>query len=422
MTQEELKRLHIINKVLDKAIKQFEAAELMGVCTRQVRRIVKAVRREGERGIIHKSRGRVSNKAISVKVKEEVLELYQKKYHDFGPTLGSEKLFEIDKIKISDETLRLWLIGAEILYQTRKKGLHRQWRRRKESFGQMIQMDGSHHNWFEGRGEKCVLMGYIDDATGKPFGRFYAYEGTMPAMDSFKQYIRKYGIPISVYLEKHSTYKSTEKETIEDQLNNVKPLSQFARALKELGVEVIYANSPQAKGRIERLFRTFQNRLLKEMRLRGIKTIDEGNKFLKEYLPVYAKRFAVKPSNEINLHRAIPKGLKLDTILCVKTKRVLRNDFTIAYEGKLYQVKDNLRAREVIVEERIDGVMSLTHKGVNLRFKEITTRPEKKQHSKFQRSASKKIYIPSKNHPWRKFRFTRAIEFKEKEDFLRNGF
>ncbi|MCX5708847.1 MAG: helix-turn-helix domain-containing protein, partial [Candidatus Omnitrophica bacterium] len=218
MTQEELKRLHVIHKALDRSITQAQAADMIGVCLRQVQRIAKVIRINGDEGIINKARGRRSNKALPSKMKSKVLKLYKEKYPDFGPTLATEKLFEIDKIKINDETLRLWLLQAGISYKKRKARRHRQWRQRKQCFGQMIQLDGSHHDWFEGRGEKCVFMGYIDDATGRPFGRFYAYEGTLPAMDSFKSYIKKYGIPVSIYLDKHTTYKSNKKQTIEDEL------------------------------------------------------------------------------------------------------------------------------------------------------------------------------------------------------------
>src|SRR4030042_1592297 len=257
---------------------------------------------------------------------------------------ASEKLLERDRIQISDETLRGWLIEAGDWQRIRKKRKHRQWRERKHHYGEMVQMDGSHHEWFEGRGPECVLMGYIDDATGEVFGRFYGYEGTMPAMESFKLYIRKRGLPLKVYLDKHSTYKSTAKPSIQDELNGAEPLSEFERALKELGVEVSHAHSPQAKGRIERLFRTFQDRALKEMRLRGIGTIEEGNQFLGEYLPLYNKRFSVCPREKEDFHRPLAKGLDLDAILCIKPERALRNDFTVAHNRKLYQVKDAIHA------------------------------------------------------------------------------
>ena len=413
-TQEELKRLHVIRKALDRHITQTEAADIIGVCLRQAQRIVRAVKIEGDQGVIHKSRGQDSNRALPEKLKDRALKLYKEKYNDFGPTLGSEKLFEIDKIKLNDETLRLWLIQANIPYQKRKKRPHRQWRQRKACFGEMIQIDGSEHDWFEGRGPECVFMGYIDDATGKPFGRFYAYEGTLPAMGSFKCYIKEYGIPVSLYLDKHTTYKSTQKPSLEDDLNNLAPLSQFGRALEELGVNIIYAGSPQAKGRIERLFKTFQNRLIKEMRLKGIKSIAEANKFLAYYLPIYAKRFAVKPTNDVDLHRPIPEGINLDKILCIKTKRVLRKDFTIAHNGKLYQIEDNLSGKDVTVEERVDGSMLITYKDASLRFKEITTRPKKIEQPK--PYLPRKPYVPPVDHPWRRFRTnSQFAQYEQKE-------
>ena len=343
-TQEELKVLHVIRKAIDKVITQKEASETIDLSERQIRRKVKRIREEGDKGIINRLRGRFSNRATSDKIKNKVLTLFKDKYPDFGPTLASEKLFERDKIRVNNETLRLWLMEGNIPYKKRKKRPHRQWRQRKSRYGQMVQMDGSEHYWLEGRGPYCVFMGYIDDATGNPFGRFYEYEGTVPAMDSFKRYIKKHGIPLSVYLDKHTTYKSTGKPSIEDELNNIAPLSQFERALKELGVEVIHANSPQAKGRVERLFETFQDRLIKELRLEGAKTIDEANKVLEQFLPSYAKRFCVKALYSDDLHRAIPKGIDLDRILCVKTERALRKDFTVAHNKKLYQILDNVRA------------------------------------------------------------------------------
>lgn len=401
MRQKELKRLHLIKKVLEKEISQEAVGQMVGLSSRQVRRLVRAVKREGDKGIVHKLRGRVSNRAIASGIKEEALRLYQEKYPDFGPTLGAEKLWEREKIKVNDETLRLWLIDKGIPYEGRKKRPHRQWRQRKENVGQMVQMDGSKHDWFEGRGPKSVLMGYIDDATGKPFGRFYEYEGTIPALDSLKRYIKKYGIPVSIYLDKHSTYKSTKEATIEEELQGIKPLSQYERAAQELEIEVVHAHSPQAKGRVERLFRTLQNRLIKEMRLCGINSIEEANKFLPGYLETYGQRFGVKAVKDTNVHRPLPAGLDLDRILCIKTRHALRNDFTVAHEGNLYQVKDKVRGKAVVVEERVNGRLCIRYQDRSLRFKEITTRPEKIQKELTKHKAGKK-YIPPKNHPWRR--------------------
>jgi hypothetical protein len=257
-------------------------------------------------------------------------------------------------------------------------------------------------------------MGYIDDATGNPFGRFSPYEGTLPAMDSFKRYVEEYGIPASIYLDKHSTYKSTKKQSIEDQLNNQEHLSQFTRAIGELGVNVIYADSPQAKGRIERLFNTFQDRVIKEMRLQGISSIAEGNRFLKRYLPVFARRFGVKPAREGDLHRPLPKDIKLNKILCKKTEHTLRNDFTVAHDKKLYQIENNIRAKKVIVEERTDGSMLIRHKGAILKFKEITERPEKIDQPK--PYLPRQVYIPPADHPWRRFKINPQFpQYEQKE-------
>jgi len=401
-TQRELKALHVIRKAIDRIITQREAAEAVGLSERQVRRKVRRIRREGDGGMIHKLRGRSSNRAIQGKTKNKVLSIFKTKYADFGPTLASEKLFEIDKIEVNDETLRLWLIEANIPYRKRKKRPHRQWRERKKHYGQMIQTDGSEHDWFEGRGPKCVLMGCIDDATGIPFGRFHAYEGTIPAMDMFKRYIKKRGIPLSIYLDKHTTYKSNKKQTIEDELANQEALSQFERALKELGVEVIHANSPQAKGRVERLFNTFQDRVIKEMRLANVCTIEQGNNFLDKYLPVYSRRFAVKPAKEGDLHRPIPKGIDLNRIFCIRTKRALRNDFTVAHDKKLYQILDNVRTQKILVEEHINGSVIIWHRDTKLKFKEIAIRPTRHKQEKKHVFKLVKTPPPGGEHPWRK--------------------
>jgi len=402
--QGELKRLHVIQKVLEGIIKQVEAAEILSLSGRQVRRIVKRIRSKGSRGVIHRSRGRPSKRRISHKIKERVIDLYRTQYKGFGPTLASEKLLERNGIRINDETLRMWLMGTGDWRKRRRHRRHRQWRERKHHEGEMVQMDGSHHDWFEGRGPWCVLMGYIDDAKGRVFGRFYDYEGTIPAMDSFKRYIQKYGLPLSVYLDRYKTYKSTAKPTLEDQLNDVEPLSDFERALRELGVEVVHANSPQAKGRIERLFGTLQDRLVKEMRLRGIRTLEEANDFLEEYLPIYNRRFSVSPKERENLHRPLGRGWDLDAILCIKTERTLRNDFTVAHNRKLYQVEDKVHTSKVMVQDRMDGSMRITHKDRALRFREITARPTTEKRP-LPVVRMRKSSTPPTNHPWRGFKF-----------------
>lgn len=420
LRQEELKRLHIIKKVSEGMLKQKEAAEILLISDRQVRRVIKRVSEEGDRGIAHRSRGKASNRRLLEKTREKVIRFYRQRYKGFGPTLFCEKLLEIDGIKISDETLRKWLIESGDWKKVRRGRTHRKWRERKESKGDMIQMDGSRHDWFEGRGEELVLMAYIDDATNRVFARFYDYEGTIPAMDSFKRYIEENGIPMSVYLDKHSTYKSTGKPTIEDELNNRMPLSQFERGLEELGVRVIHAHSPQAKGRVERIFKTFQDRVIKEMRLKWIKTKEEANEFLSHYLPIYNKKFSFKAAKEGDLHRAIPEGLDIDKILCIKTKRTLRNDFTIAHDRKLYQIEERINRKEVIVEDRIDGSIAITYNNRALKFREILMRPvrDKITEPKVTQSGPKKAYIPPEDHPWKKYPAVNRNRPKETRELL----
>lgn len=406
MSQEELRRLHIIRKVIDKRFKQSEAAELLKLSQRQIRRLVKRVREESDKGIIHRSRGRQSHRAIPEKIKSKALSLCQGIYAGFNPTLASEKLFERNKIKISRETLRQWFIAEGILYLKRKARPHRKWRPRKEHCGEMVQMDGSHHDWFEDRGPKCVLMGYIDDATNRVYARFYEYEGTFPAMDSFRRYILGYGLPMSVYLDRHSTYKGSRKPTIEDELLNRESLSHFGRTLEELGVHLIHAHSAPAKGRVERLFKTFQDRLVKEMRLEGIKNTAEGNRFLEWYLPVFNKRFSVEPVSNEDLHRRLTAGVDLDKIFAVKTERALRKDFTVAHDRKLYQIEDNIRSDKVIVEDRLCGKRLITYKNMALRYHEITQRPKKMEGKpkKPEVTVKKEPYIVPYDHPWKRFR------------------
>jgi hypothetical protein len=400
MNRKELQRLHIIRKALEGVITQKEASQMLSLSDRQIRRIVQRIRSEGEQGVVHRARGKPSNRKTARIVREKIISLYKEHYSDFGPTLASEKLLQRDHIRIHEETLRLMLIQSGDWEKSRKKKNHHSWRERRSHIGEMVQMDGSHHRWFEDRGPQCVLMGYIDDATGKTFGRFYEYEGTIPAMDSFKQYIGKYGLPVSVYLDKHSTYRSTARPTIEDELRNTAPVSQFERALKELGVRVIHANSPQAKGRIERLFETFQDRLIKEMRLEGISTIEQGNLFLKRYLSLYNRKFAVQPRKEGNLHRPLDKDVDLAMILCRKTQRTIRNDRTIQHRARLYQIDDIIRGK-VMLHELLDGSLVITHTERRIRFHEITHRPVPIEERKADNT--KKRRVPSQDHPWRTF-------------------
>lgn len=404
MSVRELKRLRVVQEAIARHITQKSASEVLELSERHIRRLVRAMREEGERGLVHKTRGMPSNNRIPRELRTNAVRAYKESYMGFGPTLAAEKLLEREGIGVSKETLRKWLIEEGLWSRKRKRPPHRRRRERKECFGQMVQMDGSHHDWIEGRGPELVLMGYIDDATGNVFGRFYDYEGTIPAMDSFKRYARKYGLPQSVYLDKHSTYKSTSRAK-EEELED-KPLSQFERALKELGVTVIHADSPQAKGRVERLFGTLQDRLVKEMRLKGVKTKDEANAFLKTYLPVYNRKFRVPAVNGADLHVPLHKGLDLDDILCIKTNRVARNDNTISFNGRLFQIEQPSGATYIEIQERLDGRLVIKADGRALKYTEIQPAPKPKR--KRTESGARRATVPPKSsHPWKRWQTSR---------------
>ncbi len=248
MSTKELRRIHIVHQVMEGKLSQGKASELIGLTDRQIRRLLKRVRKEGDRGLIHRARGKPSNRRFAEALKARALRLVARRYADFGPTLAAEKLDEREGITISDETLRLWLLERGIDHFRRRKRPHRQWRERKAHRGELIQLDGSHHDWFEGRGPRCVLMAYIDDATGRVTARFYAYEGTPSRDGQLCPVHRRHGLPAAVYCDKHSTYRSPAELTVEEQLAGEEPQSQFERALRELGVTLIHAHSPQAKG------------------------------------------------------------------------------------------------------------------------------------------------------------------------------
>lgn len=408
MTTKDLKRLHFIKKAIDSDITQKQAAEACGLSERQTRRIIARIRKEGEAGIIHKSRGKPSHASLPKKLKERVLTLHQTRYPDFGPTLASEKLWEKNKIKVHPETLRRWFLESDIHYKTRKKRPRREWRERKAGLGEMIQMDGSHHDWLEGRGPWLVLMGYIDDATGHVFARFYDYEGTLPAMDSFYRYVKRYGIPQSVYLDKHSTYKSQGQPTLEEELQGLGPRSQFERALEDLGVEVIHAHSAPAKGRIERLFGIFQDRLVKELRLHRARTKDEANRIFKNYLPKYNRRFNKVPRNPSDLHRRVPPTMDLRQVLSIQTQRTLNNDNTVRHGSKLYLIRHRFprqHPHKILVQERLDGRVYLTDQGRALSYREVKEAPPRlvvNPKPKPPRGPWKR-FVPPKDHIYRQF-------------------
>lgn len=402
MTQKELKRLNTVHKIIDKKITMKKGSKGLDLSYRQVKRIVSRIRDQGDIGIIHASRGRTSNNKLPQKLYDSVIAIYQDKYHDFNLVHACEKLSENHKIEISDQTLSNWLDAENVPRKRKKSRKHRSWRERMHYPGELIQMDGSHHDWFEGRGDRCCLMGYIDDANNKVYMRFYEYEGTFPAMDSFKRFIRKNGLPAAVYCDKHTTYKSPKEPTVEEQLENKISKSQFQRALEELSINPIFAHSPQAKGRVERLFETVQDRLIKELRLRNISTIKDANDFLdNEYLAKFNKQFCVKPIEEDSFYQKLLPGVNLNRILCIKIKRKVYNDFTVRYNNNLYQISKKTNAKTVLLEIDTRERLRISYNGKTLQYKKIIKRNPIVANKDLTKKRNRLAYKPSRTHPWK---------------------
>jgi len=409
MSKKEIDRLRILHRVTDRQLTQVYGAKLLSITDRQVRNLLYKIREEGDKGIVHGNRGRRAANKMSTEMEERIGRIVERKYPDFGPTLASEKLFELDGITVSKEKARRIMIvkGLWKVRKKKKRGGH-PWRERKHYFGEMIQFDGSHHMWLEERGPEMVFMGYIDDATNHIFGRFYEYEGTYPAMDSLSRYIKRYGLPRSIYMDKLKTYKATRQPTLYEELRGEGPLSQYQRALKELGINDIHANSAEAKGRVERLFGTLQDRLIKEMRLVKVKTIEEANEFLDDYLPRHNERFSKKALKEGDLHRPLPDEVNLHDIFCLKDIRTINNGYIVRWRGRRFLI-DNasiaMRKRKIEVSEHFDGKLTFKLSGRYLKFHEIFEPKPLKIQSKKERVKVKRKgkYIPPPNHPWRRY-------------------
>jgi len=351
-----------------------KASELLGISDRQFRRLWKRFQADGLSGLISQKRGKPSNHQIPAEIKREVLKQLKSRYRGFGPTLATEKLFEEHGIKLSEETLRLWMI-EEGLWQAkaRKRPKLHQSRNRRERLGELIQMDGSPHDWFEGRREKCCLLGFIDDATSRIMHlHFTECETTEAYFRSINTYCKKHGKPESFYSDRLSVFR----------INNHKPgyrglsMPQVGRGLKELGINLICANSPQAKGRIERLFGVLQDRLVKEMSLKNISSIEEANAYLPGFIESYNTKFSVPPKKTEDAHRAIPISCSLDRILCYKETRKLTKNLELSYHNKILQIKTDyptyaLRGAHVEVVETLDGQIIITHNNTELKFNEL---------------------------------------------------
>ena len=374
MSTKELKKLHLVKKAEDKLITQAEAANLLSITDRQFRRIIQNYRLFGERGLVHQLRGKSSPQKLSPSLKNSIVDIYQKDFSGYKPTFFTEKLASEFDISISKESVRLILVEHNLWTVRKKKLKHRTKRPRKPHRGELVQLDGSVHQWFDGPEGYCVLMLYIDDASSTVYARFYTYEGTIPAMDSFRRYIQRYGIPQAIYADLHSTYRNNNKKlSIEEQLAGVTADTQFSRALNQLAVNYIPAYSPQAKGRVERNFHTFQDRLVKELKRLKISSIKEANAFLdSNFLKDYNLRFSVSPTSQTDLHRGALPVSTLNKILCIQEKRSVAKDFTVRYKTRILQLSEPAIAKQVMVHQHCNDSLAIFHNDKPLKFKDTT--------------------------------------------------
>lgn len=420
MSQKEVKKYDIIKKLINKELNGSEAARLLDLTTRHVRRLKKKVKENGIKALIHGSRGEPGNRGIPDKEKQKIIKLLRKHYYDFGPTLASEKLDELHGIKRDKGTIRSIMIAEELWKpKAKKKEKHREWRQRKASFGEMVQYDGSYEHWFEDRGGEICLLACIDDANSRVWAKFDEHEGVEPTFNFWREYIEENGKPYSIYVDKFSTYSMNHKLAKE----NPDTLTQFERAMeKGLNIEIIHAHSPQAKGRVENIFKTLQDRLIKELRLNNISAAEEANKFLKEkFLPKFNAKFMVEPRSKANLHKKLTKQetAKLDSIFSRQIKRTIRNDFTINHNRGYYQLTNDqpvtiCKQDKVTAEDRMDKTTHFRLRGKYLNYKLLPERPKKLNSGKNNISwviPKTTAHTPPANHPWRQYQ---KIEYLKK--------
>lgn len=401
MSQRDRDTLAVLRPVLDGLRSQAEAARLLGKSTRQVRRLVARLKDEGDAGLIHKLRGRPSNRGMKTTTKCNILSFYREHLQGFGPTLASETLAERG-LHVSPETLRRWLVAEGLWQPSPRRDTHRSRRPRRPCFGELIQLDASIHDWAEGRGEVMALVAMIDDATGRVLARFAPAETTDAYFDLLERWLHAHGRPVALYSDKKTVFRVPSAE-------GDAPPSQFGRACEELGIGLIFAHSPQAKGRIERFFGTAQDRWVKQMRLAGVTTIAEANTLVaRTLLPQFNRRFTVAAADASDAHRPwTRREHDLRAILCTQQTRTVSNDYVVRFEGRLLQLarpaSPGLRGGVVVVESRRDGTLAIRFKGQYLRFQEITTGPRASSTPRRRPEPSAaRPHRPAPDHPWRK--------------------
>jgi len=409
LSAKERMRLVVLARVQEKSMTMRDASHILGISYRHTRRIAKRYREEGDAGLIHRKRGQPSPRAKPPAFKQKVVDLYQKQYTGFGPTLAAEKLAEKDNCPLDHETLRRWLLAQGLWKRKRKSPRHRQRRPRKEHFGELVQCDGSHHDWFENQEEEC-LMNLTDDATGETLAHMEEEETTRGAMRALWSWILRYGIPRALYVDWKNVYLTDREPTLAEQLSGTLPLTQFGRACRKLDITIVPASSPQAKGRVERKHGVYQDRLVKEFRLRGVKDIQTANQLLPAFTETLNAKFAVTPASPVDYHRPLPPDCDLNTVFCLEEERTVSNDWVIRYHNRLFQIlPQSIRPpakKRLTVQEHLDGTIHLVYRGTEVRCTEIEQRPTRAPSlsSQERKHPPRKEYVPPPDHPWRKQR------------------
>lgn len=413
MSNKETERITVMDNLIEKRIKQRHAARQLNISVRQVQRMLKRYKREEAAGLVHLGRGRKSNRAIPQEEKDRAIKIIRQRYHDFGPTFALEKLKDHHQVAFGVDTLRKEMVTAGLWKAGKRKvkEIH-PYRERRACLGELVQLDGSPHRWFEDRGSSCTLLAFIDDATNRIMdGMFVDYEGTWTLFGATEHYLFIHGKPLAFYVDKHSTFRINRQATVEEDLKDKQAQSQFARAMDNLGIDIICANSPEAKGRVENLFGTLQDRLVKEMRLAGINNKEEGTRFFREvYLPKHNSKFAVAPREKANLHRSLLPSDDLSRIFTIQSYRIVSKDLIVQYKNTRYQLlptagyRHTLKKAGITVEENREGKVSFRYKD-QIISSSIAVQEVKKEKTPPVVSSKDfkegRVSVPAWDHPWR---------------------
>ena len=411
MSEREMRRAAVLAQVKSGGWRLVEAAERMELSYRQAKRLWKRYRKDGAAALVHGSAGRDSNRATPKKVRRKALRLIREKYSGevgqrFGPTLAAEHLASEDGIEISATTVRRWMLAEGLWSRERKVRAHRQRRARREHFGELVQLDGSFHEWLEGRGPRGCLMNLVDDATGTTLCRMGEQETIWAAVGVLKAWMEKYGVPRALYTDWKNVY--VREPTAKEILHGKPGLTQFGRMCERLGIKIIAAGSPQAKGRVERNHGTHQDRLVKKLRRKKIATHQAVNQYLEQdYCDDHNRRFAIDAASEVDYHLPAPGARQLRGIFRLETERTLGNDWVVRDDNRFYQIQRQSRSyapaqSKVTVCEWEDGAMEIHYRGRKLAWQEIETRPGKPEPTRKRRKTFTFPAAPLPNHPWRK--------------------